>query len=435
MKSPSPRGQIARPVLMFALSGLAVLVLVAVAGWFALRSLSTQEAVREAKLATTITGRGIVQPALTTAVIRGDPQALTRLDRVIRNRVKTPDVARIKIWNANGKIIYSDQPLLIGRQFVLGPAERRALLMETTATEPTTLSSPENTFEQNLGPLTSVYLGLRAQDGTPVLYEEYLRSSSIAGSSRSVAALFAPVVILALLVLTVLQIPLAWRMARRIRNAQRDREALLQRAVNASDEERRTIASGLHDGVVQELAGNSFAMAAAVESRGGERELRQALAAGAAGTRNAIRQLRSLLLEIYPPALRTQGLVAALPDLAAPLTARGIEVSVAVPPYLAVSEQTEQLVFRTAQEAVRNVGSHAAAEHVSIEVSQSNGLVTLVVTDDGEGFDPATLPDRRSEGHMGLSMLSDLAQRAGGSLAVESQPGSGTTVRMEVPAR
>ena len=206
-----------------------------------------------------------------------------------------------------------------------------------------------------------------------MLFEEYLRSSAIAGNSRSVARLFAPVGIVALLVLAALQIPLAWRMARRIRNAQRDREQLLQHAVDASDRERQLIAAGLHDGVVQELAGQSFQMAAAVEQDRPPEELRAALTEGAAGTRNAIRQLRSLLLEIYPPALRDQGLAAALPDLVAPLTARGIEVSMDVQDDLALPTEVEQLVFRTAQEAVRNAGAHAAAGHVRIGVERSNG--------------------------------------------------------------
>ena len=220
-----------------------------------------------------------------------------------------------------------------------------------------------------------------------MLFEEYLRSSAIAGNSRSVARLFAPVGIVALLVLAALQIPLAWRMARRIRNAQRDREQLLQHAVDASDRERQLIAAGLHDGVVQELAGQSFQMAAAVEQDRPPEELRAALTEGAAGTRNAIRQLRSLLLEIYPPALRDQGLAAALPDLVAPLTARGIEVSMDVQDDLALPTEVEQLVFRTAQEAVRNAGAHAAAGHVRIGVERSNGLVRLRVSDDGRGFD------------------------------------------------
>ena len=111
-----------------------------------------------------------------------------------------------------------------------------------------------------------------------MLYEEYLRSSAIAGDSSSVARLFAPVGIVALLVIAALQVPLAWRMARRIRNAQHDRELLLQRAIDASEQERRVIASGLHDGVVQELAGHSFQMAAAIEQDSDETELRRVLA-------------------------------------------------------------------------------------------------------------------------------------------------------------
>ncbi|HEY0387920.1 MAG TPA: ATP-binding protein [Gaiellales bacterium] len=429
------RGGILGPVGVFALSGLAVLVLVAVAGALALRNLAHEEAIRDARTLTTLTGRGIVEPALTTGVVRGDRAAIGRLDHTIRTRVKTSAVARIKIWNAEGKILYSDEPRLIGRTFPLGEDERRALRSETTATDATSLNSPENAYDRKLGSLTSVYLGLRAQDGTPVLYEEYLRSSAIAGDSRGVARLFAPVGIVALLVLALLQLPLAWRMARRIRSAQRDRELFLQRAVDASSTERRAIAAGLHDGVVQELAGHSFRMAAALEGHRPEAELREALDDAASGTRNAIRQLRSLLLEIYPPALEEQGLAAALPDLAAPLTARGVDVSVDIDPGLRLPTGVEQLVFRTAQEALRNAGSHAAAGHVGVEVHSADGHVTLRVRDDGRGFDPAHLAALRGEGHFGLSMLSELSDSAGGELRVTSEPGRGTLVELEVPVR
>ena len=428
------RGGILRPVAVFALSGLAVLVLVGIAGALALRSLATSEAVRQAKQVTTVTGHGIVEPALTTNVVRGEPRAIARLDHIVRTRVLSPSVARVKIWNAEGKILYSDEPRLIGRRFVLAPDELQALRSKTATADVSDLSGPENVYERHLGKLTSVYLGLRARDGTPVLFEEYLRSSAIAGNSRSVARLFAPVGIVALLVLAALQIPLAWRMARRIRNAQRDREQLLQHAVDASDRERQLIAAGLHDGVVQELAGQSFQMAAAVEQDRPREELRAALTEGAAGTRNAIRQLRSLLLEIYPPALRDQGLAAALPDLVAPLTARGIEVSMDVQDDLALPTEVEQLVFRTAQEAVRNAGAHAAAGHVRIGVERSNGLVRLRVSDDGRGFEQADLTERRADGHLGLDMLRDLATSAGGTLQVTSAQGEGTTVQLEVPA-
>ena len=135
-----------------------------------------------------------------------------------------PDVARVKIWNAEGKILYSDEPLLIGRRFVLGARRAAGAAQRDRRHRGDRPVEPRERLRAQPGPLTSVYLGLRAQDGTPVLFEEYLRSSAIAGSSRSVARLFAPVGIVALLVLAALQVPLAWRMARRIRNAQRDRE-------------------------------------------------------------------------------------------------------------------------------------------------------------------------------------------------------------------
>jgi len=429
LASPS----IMRPVLVFALSGLLVVAVVGLALAYALRSLSTDEALRDARRLTYVTGHGIVEPALTTNVVRGRPAAIARLDRIVHQKVLTPDVARVKVWNAEGKILYSDEPLLIGRRFALGDDELAALRGRSTAAEVPDLTQPENTYERGLGSLTSVYLGLRAQDGTPVLYEEYLRSSAIAGDSRSLVRRFAPVGIVALLLVAVLQIPLAWRMATRIRNAQRDRELLLQRAIDASDLERRQIAAGLHDGVVQELAGHSFQMAAAIEQDQPEPVLRRVLADAAAGTRNAIRQLRSLLIEIYPPALENSGLAAALPDLTAPLTARGTDVDVDVQTDLALPADTEQLVFRAAQEALRNAGAHAGAEHVSVSVGQHNGSVRLLVADDGRGFDQQQLAGRRAEGHMGLAIIRDLAEAAGGSLSVSSQPGDGTRVELELP--
>jgi two-component system NarL family sensor kinase len=428
------RGAILRPVAVFALSGLAVLALVAVAGALALRSLSTSEAVRDARRLATVTGRGIVEPALTTAVVRGDPQAIARLDRIVHHRVLASDVARVKIWNAEGKIIYSDDASLIGRRFELTPEDLRALRTSSASARQTDLTEPENAHERTFGKLTSVYLGLRAQDGTPVLYEEYLRSSAIAGSSRRLVRLFAPVGIVALLVLAVLQIPLAWRMAHRIRRAQQDRERLLQSAIDASDRERRLIAAGLHDGVVQELAGHSFEMAAAAEHDQSNAELRRVLGASAAGTRNAIRQLRSMLLEIYPPALRSHGLAAALPDAVAPLSARGVKVTLEIDEGLQMPEETEQLVFRAAQEAIRNAGAHAAACNVDILVTRTGDTVRLRVADDGRGFDGDDVRARRADGHLGLAMLRDLAEAAGGTLTVTSEPGSGTAVELEVPA-
>ena len=110
---------------------------------------------RDARRLTTMTGRGIVEPALTTGVVRGDPDALAKLDRIIRRRVLAPDVARVKIWNAEGKILYSDEPPLIGRRFTLGADELSALRVRSASTESVDISEPGER--------------LRAQPGRPDL--------------------------------------------------------------------------------------------------------------------------------------------------------------------------------------------------------------------------------------------------------------------------
>jgi len=100
---------------------------------------------------------------------------------------------------------------------------------------------------------------------------------------------------------------------------------------------------------------------------------------------------------------------------------------------LELAPDTEALVFRVAQEAIRNAGSHARANQVSLTLAADDGRARLVVEDDGEGFSPDDLERRRAEGHVGLSLLSGLVADAGGTLVVDSEPGQGTRLTAEVP--
>jgi len=95
----------------------------------------------------------------------------------------------------------------------------------------------------------------------------------------------------------------------------------------------------------------------------------------------------------------------------------------------------ERLVFRTAQEALRNVVEHAGAETCSIDVHENGSDVVLVVADDGRGFQRAVLDERRAQGHLGLALLSDQAADLGGSLDIDSTPGAGTRVTLRLPER
>ncbi len=212
---------------------------------------------------------------------------------------------------------------------------------------------------------------------------------------------------------------------------QREREALLRRALDASNAERRLIAADLHDGVVQDLVGVSYALAAEADRVNGESEQSAALRRGAATTRDSVRALRTLLVDIFPPSLHRAGLAAALGDLARTSTARGIDTTLELPDELMLSEATEQLLYRCAQEAVRNAHKHSGAHSVRIAIETSVDEAVLTVDDDGSGFDPAVLEDRPAEGHFGLSLLRDLVRDAGGRLELDAR--AGTTIRVELP--
>ena len=99
-----------------------------------------------------------------------------------------------------------------------------------------------------------------------------------------------------------------------------------------------------------------------------------------------------------------------------------------------MNPEREALLFRSAQEALRNVASHAGASEVDVRVARDDGRVLLEVDDDGVGFVPADARTREQQGHVGLRLLTDLVGAAGGEVRVESEPGEGTRVRVEIPA-
>jgi signal transduction histidine kinase len=144
--------------------------------------------------------------------------------------------------------------------------------------------------------------------------------------------------------------------------------------------------------------------------------------------------LRSLLVDIYPPSLRSAGLVAALTDLAGALRSRGLDPVLDLADVGEVAAEREELVFRVAQEAVRNVVKHAAASRVTIALSRDRDLLHLLVQDDGVGFDPGSVVGRM-DGHFGVRLITDLAAAAGADLTVASAPGYGTAWWLAVAAR
>ena len=181
---------------------------------------------------------------------------------------------------------------------------------------------------------------------------------------------------------------------------------------------------------MQDLAGVAFSLSAV--SRGPQQSTdKQEVETAAGRVRHAVRSLRSLLVEIYPPSLYDEGLEAVLSDLLARLTPRGIETSLDVDGALKLLGVDEtELLYRVAQEGLRNVVEHAEANRVSIVARRTDGTLHLSVADDGRGMDPG--PAR--SGHFGLRALVGLADNLGATISVDSEPGKGTVLRVEVPA-
>jgi len=425
-----------------ALVALLVFAGVAAASAVTARRAAEREAVNDALAITDILATSVVEPALEDALTAPDPAvataAVARLDPVVRQRLLSATIVRVKLWTPQGRVVYSDDPRQIGEVFALGDDEQGVLRDPSTEAEVTDVSRPENRFDRGLGgKLLEVYRPVWTPSGQLLLFETYSRYDAVTSRTSQLWRGFGGITLSSLLLLLVAQAPLTWALVARVRRAQADREAWLGRAVVASEEERRRIAATLHDGAVQELAASAFLVAGAADRAraSGDAAAAARLDIAADTVRSSIGGLRSLLVDIYPPSLRTAGLPTALRDLVAPMRSRDVDVRLDVPDSLELPEATEALVFRVAQECLRNAARHADAGTVEVRLAPAGDGRPLVleVEDDGAGFDAAAVLAEPPEGHFGVRVMADVAASSGATLLVRSAPGAGTCWRLEVP--
>jgi signal transduction histidine kinase len=429
------RWPVARPIVQFFLVGLVAVAVVGIATAVAARRVGQREAIVDARTTTLVKAQTVVEPVVTDGLLTAQPAAVRRVDTAVRHGVLDRSLVRVKIWTREGRIVYSDDPRLSGASYQLGRDEIDALDKGIIEAEVSDLQKPENRFDRPFKKLLEVYLPIRTPNGQRLLFEAYYRYDAVSASGTRIWKSFAPVSIGALIALELIQIPIAWSLARRLRERQRERERLLQQALDASDTERRRIAGDLHDGVVQDLAGVAFSLAGA--SRQQQAPPTAALLdRSASQVRDSIKSLRSLLVDIYPPSLAEAGLGSALTDLLAGVESRGVTTTLDTESLREpVGEDVARVVWRAAQEAVRNVVSHARASSLRVRAATTDRAVELDVVDDGVGFDDETMQTRVAEGHVGLRSLRDLVSHSGGDVRVQSTPGEGTTVHVEVPLR
>ncbi|MDJ0461882.1 GAF domain-containing sensor histidine kinase [Streptomyces sp. H27-C3] len=198
-------------------------------------------------------------------------------------------------------------------------------------------------------------------------------------------------------------------------------------------EERSRLAHELHDAVSQKLFSLRLTAqaAAALVDRNPARakgELQQVAALAA----EAADELRAAVVELRPAALDEDGLIATLRTHIQVLDrAHSARVTFESRGVRALPAAQEEALLRVAQEALHNALRHSGAGQVGVVLAKSGQGARLRITDDGSGFDTGTV--RRAGRHLGLVSMRDRANGVGGRLTVESAPGKGTAIEMEVP--
>jgi signal transduction histidine kinase len=222
----------------------------------------------------------------------------------------------------------------------------------------------------------------------------------------------------------------AGRAAVAVELRQRVARDALERVLSAQEDERRRLARELHDETGQALTSILLGLRGLEEAKDPE-----ALRANVAEVRDLVRStlqdVRRLAVELRPKALDDFGLVAAVERLTESFAEQtGIAVEF-VPnvPDRRLPPEVETALYRIVQESLTNVVKHARAGHVSIVLTQKDGSVSVVVEDDGVGFEPS----RARDGGLGLVGMRERVGLIGGRVAVESRPGAGTTFVAEVP--
>jgi two-component system sensor histidine kinase VicK len=220
---------------------------------------------------------------------------------------------------------------------------------------------------------------------------------------------------------------------RRLR-VEQQRGQLFTRLVLAQEDERRRIARELHDQLGQQMTALRLTLETLKALAEERPELRAQVEALQELTRQLDQDIAFRVWELTPALLEGVGVAAALTEYAGSWSKRfGIlaEVHMTRPTHLRLSSETETTLYRFAQEALNNIAKHSRANRVDIVLEHTSEYVSLIVEDNGIGFNPSEIEAAGSG--FGLIGMRERASLAGADFQIESAPGNGTTVILRVP--
>jgi signal transduction histidine kinase len=206
-------------------------------------------------------------------------------------------------------------------------------------------------------------------------------------------------------------------------------EERLRQALLATERERAHWARELHDSILQGLGSRRVSLSSALKS-GDRARLEGAVEEALGDMARDIDELRALISELRPATLDQLGLIAAVEDLTDRVS-HGAEIELEADLAVDVGRldpELETVVYRLVQEALNNVVKHAGAGRVHLQLRSDEDRLDLLISDDGQGFDPGA-----EHGGFGLAGMRERVELAGGELQIESTPGSGTRVLASVP--
>jgi len=233
-------------------------------------------------------------------------------------------------------------------------------------------------------------------------------------------------------VLTAALAPILWlAMVRPLQRLSASRGKLLRQLFDAQEQERSRIARDLHDELGQHLTAIMIGLRTieqAADLPQAMERARTVAAAGAAG----LSEVRRIARALRPTVLEDLGLVTAIERLGEEFQSVNgvpVELALSIDPSTRFAQQVELCVFRVVQESLTNAAKHAGAQRLRVRLAASNAMISVLVADDGHGFDP----DETMGSSFGLNGMRERVELFGGRFEVKSKPGGGTTILAEVP--
>jgi signal transduction histidine kinase len=418
-----------RPLTWFLLYLVGMLAVLIIGSLVVASFVARQEAIDTGLAQSENIAREVIGPRVTPLLHDGAPVAIKNFDGFLLSRIRDASYVRIKIYDEQGKVLWSDKKSLIGD---VQDIDELSLLATGGSEAEVADAAEEGEADLGVDQVIEVYVATEDPTGRPILFEGYLPAETMKRNQNSIAWAIGMVSAIALSVFAAGAGWLALRLRKRIEVSLAMQERLGNHALRAADVERRRLAQTLHDELIPDIAGMGYAIDSLMSQGHADEAIRQRLLTSLRTVVDRdLSSLRSTLVDLYPPNIAEGGLRQVLEGQARSLAQRDIRVEVDWAGSVSIEGESARLTYRVVREALRNVVQHADATVVYVQIRRDADQVHVVVSDNGVGTteDPLT----KQEGHLGLALLADTLRDLHGALSVEPNHPSGTKLLASFP--